>query len=55
MVCLQVSMRVESKFWPAVSRIDDIYGDQNLVCSLVTPAPDDAIHKDVSPLRQVSA
>jgi len=23
-----------TKFWPTVSRIDDIYGDQNLVCSV---------------------
>jgi glycine dehydrogenase len=23
----------ESKFWPAVSRIDSAYGDRNLVCS----------------------
>jgi glycine dehydrogenase len=23
----------ESKFWPAVSRIDNAYGDRNLVCS----------------------
>ncbi len=26
-------MRPDTKFWPSVSRIDDIYGDQNLVCS----------------------
>ncbi len=23
----------DNKFWPAVSRIDDVYGDRNLVCS----------------------
>jgi glycine dehydrogenase len=23
----------ESKFWPTVSRVDDVYGDKNLVCS----------------------
>ena len=23
----------QTKFWPTVARIDDIYGDQNLVCS----------------------
>lgn len=23
----------ENKFWPSVSRIDDVYGDKNLVCS----------------------
>jgi len=22
----------EKKFWPAVSRIDDVYGDLNLIC-----------------------
>ena len=24
----------ESKFWPAVGRIDDVYGDRNLICRL---------------------
>ena len=54
-------MRVESKFWPSVSRIDDIYGDQNLICKLVTP-PQSADVTSASPepgataqLRQVSA
>ena len=23
----------DNKFWPAVSRIDNVYGDRNLVCS----------------------
>jgi glycine dehydrogenase len=23
----------EYKFWPAVGRIDNVYGDRNLVCS----------------------
>jgi glycine dehydrogenase len=23
----------EAKFWPAVARIDNVYGDRNLVCS----------------------
>jgi len=23
----------ENKFWPAVRRVDDAYGDRNLVCS----------------------
>ena len=23
----------ENKFWPAVGRLDDVYGDRNLVCS----------------------
>ena len=23
----------KNKFWPAVSRIDNVYGDRNLVCS----------------------
>ena len=26
-------VRPDTKFWPTISRIDDIYGDQNLVCS----------------------
>ena len=24
---------VRSKFWPAVNRVDDVYGDRNFVCS----------------------
>ncbi|MBX3737945.1 MAG: hypothetical protein KF715_14710 [Candidatus Didemnitutus sp.] len=24
-----------SKFWPSVGRIDNVYGDRNLVCSCV--------------------
>ena len=28
-----------SKFWPSVNRIDDVYGDRNLMCSC--PSPDD--------------
>ena len=24
-----------NKFWPAVSRVDDAYGDRNLMCSCV--------------------
>ena len=23
----------DNKFWPSVSRIDDVYGDKNLICS----------------------
>ncbi|ALS97554.1 hypothetical protein AT746_04230 [Lacimicrobium alkaliphilum] len=23
----------KSKFWPSVNRIDDVYGDRNLICS----------------------
>lgn len=28
-----------NKFWPTVNRIDDVYGDRNLICSC--PSPDD--------------
>ncbi len=28
----------ERKFWPGVARIDDVYGDRNLVCSCPSPA-----------------
>jgi len=31
-VCQQY-LRPETKYWPSVSRIDDVYGDQNMVCS----------------------
>jgi len=30
---LQPFIRPENKFWPSISRIDDIYGDQHLVCT----------------------
>eukprot|EP00918_Siedleckia_nematoides_P076223 GHVU01166656.1.p1 GENE.GHVU01166656.1~~GHVU01166656.1.p1 ORF type:complete len:1001 (+),score=107.80 GHVU01166656.1:245-3004(+) len=26
-------IRAETKFWPSVGRIDDVYGDQHLICS----------------------
>ena len=29
-------MGQRNKFWPAVSRIDNVYGDRNLVCSCST-------------------
>ena len=29
-------MGQKNKFWPAVSRIDNVYGDRNLVCSCST-------------------
>ena len=25
--------QIENKYWPAVGRIDEAYGDRNLVCS----------------------
>jgi len=28
----------ERKFWPAVGRIDSVYGDRNLVCTCPDPA-----------------
>ena len=31
------SMRVRSKYWPPVRRIDNAYGDRNLVCSCPPP------------------
>ncbi|MBN1158355.1 MAG: aminomethyl-transferring glycine dehydrogenase [Bacteroidales bacterium] len=30
----------ERKFWPSVSRVDDAYGDRNLVCTCVPPEPE---------------
>ncbi|MGH0151086.1 UNVERIFIED_CONTAM: hypothetical protein FKN15_052641 [Acipenser sinensis] len=30
---LKPFVRPESKFWPTIARIDDIYGDQHLVCT----------------------
>jgi glycine dehydrogenase len=28
-----VSAAAANKFWPTVNRIDDVYGDRNLICS----------------------
>jgi glycine dehydrogenase len=28
----------ESKYWPPVSRVDNVYGDRNLFCSCIAPA-----------------
>lgn len=33
LVLSQPYIRPETKFWPSISRIDDIYGDQHLVCT----------------------
>lgn len=34
-----VQFVAENKFWPTVTRIDDVYGDRNLMCSC--PSPED--------------
>ncbi|MBV1910346.1 MAG: aminomethyl-transferring glycine dehydrogenase [Kangiellaceae bacterium] len=34
-----VAGQENNKFWPSVNRIDDVYGDRNLMCSC--PSPDD--------------
>jgi glycine dehydrogenase len=31
--CLPSGVRPEEKYWPAVGRVDNAYGDRNLVCS----------------------
>jgi len=33
--CFPAKWQHDHKFWPAVSRIDNVYGDRNLVCSCV--------------------
>ena len=32
-----VAFIAENKFWPTVSRIDDVYGDRNLMCACPSP------------------
>ncbi len=32
-----VEGQVSKKFWPMVNRIDDVYGDRNLMCSCPSP------------------
>ncbi len=34
-----VADQQDNKFWPSVNRIDDVYGDRNLMCAC--PSPDD--------------
>ena len=31
--CFPAALSAHSKYWPPVNRIDNIYGDRNLVCS----------------------
>ena len=31
--CFPLAWVADNKFWPSVNRIDDVYGDRNLVCS----------------------
>jgi glycine dehydrogenase len=33
--CFPAKWSTEHKFWPAVGRIDNVYGDRNLVCSCI--------------------
>ena len=37
----------DNKYWPTVSRVDDAYGDRNLVCNC---APVDAYMKQITPI-----
>lgn len=41
--CFPTAATRESKFWPSVSRVDNVYGDRNLVCSC---APIDAYREE---------
>ncbi|MCO7225211.1 aminomethyl-transferring glycine dehydrogenase [Pleionea sp. CnH1-48] len=36
--CFPLDDQLSSKFWPIVNRIDDVFGDRNLICSC--PSPD---------------
>lgn len=38
----------EAKFWPAVSRIDNAYGDRNLVCSCLPPELYPKVEENIS-------
>lgn len=41
-----------SKFWPTVSRVDDSYGDRNLV-NLSPSPPSPCVRADADPFLQV--
>lgn len=32
-LCFQTFLKPDSKIWPSTGRIDDVYGDKNLVCT----------------------
>ncbi|WP_144392288.1 aminomethyl-transferring glycine dehydrogenase [Pleionea sediminis] len=34
--CFPLADQITSKFWPSVNRIDDVFGDRNLMCSCPT-------------------
>jgi glycine dehydrogenase len=34
--CFPLADQLNSKFWPTVNRIDDVFGDRNLICSCPT-------------------
>jgi glycine dehydrogenase len=38
----------ERKYWPAVARVDNIYGDRNLMCSCPPVASYEAATEDVA-------
>lgn len=42
----------DAKFWPVVSRVDDVFGDRNLVCTC--PPMEDYIRDDDEPIENVA-
>ena len=50
---LQPFVRPETKMWPRVGRIDDIYGDRNLVCTC--PPMESYMSKDSESVEGVAA
>jgi hypothetical protein len=45
---VQKFVHPETKFWPSVGRVDDVYGDQHLICQC-PPVSDYDTEVNVSP------
>lgn len=47
----QSFVRPDTKFWPSVGRVDDVFGDQNLKCSC-PPVETYCSDSDAEPIYQ---
>ena len=52
---LQAYITPSNKFWPSVGRIDDIYGDQHLVCTCTPMSAYESPFIDDTPVKKRAA
>jgi glycine dehydrogenase len=50
--CFPVKSLRRDKYWPPVSRVDNVYGDRNLICSC--PPLEDYVAKDAEPIESAA-